>query len=65
VILDGEQQTSFNNWVLTLAQVNEINESNFDQMRPFAPRSGWSWNQKRDRVERQIARLNKNNGYYI
>ncbi|MDC5841937.1 LysM peptidoglycan-binding domain-containing protein [Vibrio europaeus] len=64
-ILDGEQQTSFNNWVLTLAKINEINENNFAQMRPFEPRSGWSWNQKRDRVERQIARLNKNNGYYI
>ncbi|TMX44574.1 LysM domain-containing protein, partial [Vibrio sp. Hep-1b-8] len=64
-ILDGEQQTSFNNWVLKLAQVKEINESNFAQMRPFAPRSGWSWRQKRERVERQIARLNKNNGYYI
>ncbi|MGD8232749.1 LysM peptidoglycan-binding domain-containing protein, partial [Vibrio sp. TRT 1302] len=64
-ILDGEQQTSFNNWVLKLAQVNEINESNFAQMRPFSPRSGWSWSQKRERVERQIARLNKNNGYYI
>ncbi|MEF1257244.1 hypothetical protein QTN95_20765, partial [Vibrio sp. M260112] len=64
-ILDGEQQTSFNNWVLKLAQVKEINESNFAQMPPFAPRSGWSWRQKRETVERQIARLNKNNGYYI
>ncbi|MGY5540766.1 LysM peptidoglycan-binding domain-containing protein, partial [Vibrio brasiliensis] len=64
-ILDGEQQISFNNWVLKLAQVKEINESNFAQMRPFAPRSGWSWRQKRETVERQIAHLNKNNGYYI
>ncbi|MEF1286114.1 LysM domain-containing protein, partial [Vibrio sp. M250220] len=64
-ILDGEQQTSFNNWVLKLAQVKEINEANFAQMHPFAPRSGWSWRQKRETVERQIAHLNKNNGYYI
>lgn len=64
-ILDGEQQTSFNNWVLTLAQVNEINESNFAQMRPFAPRSGNAWSQKREIVERQIARLHNSNGYYI
>lgn len=64
-ILDGEQQRSFNDWVLKLAQDNEINESNIAQMRPFAPRSGNAWSQKRAIVERQIARLNNGNGYYI
>ncbi|WP_417698688.1 hypothetical protein [Psychromonas sp.] len=64
-ILDGEQQRSFNAWVYLLAQENEIDESNFANMRPYTPRTGHAWVNKKNIVEQQIAQLNNNNGYYI
>ncbi|EKO3930703.1 LysM peptidoglycan-binding domain-containing protein [Vibrio fluvialis] len=63
-ILDGEQQRSFNAWVYLLAQENEIDESNFAKMRPYTPRTGHAWMNKKAIVEQQVAQLNNNNGQY-
>lgn len=65
-ILDGEQQDSFNRWVLTLAQDDKITANNFAQMTPFPPRQGKAFQDKYPLIETQIAQLNNSNGeFYV
>ncbi|NAW63642.1 hypothetical protein [Photobacterium halotolerans] len=53
-ILDGNQQSAFNEWVMTLMETNTVSHMN---KAPFSPRQGQAFHQKRSEVEQQVAML--------
>ncbi|MBV7264518.1 LysM peptidoglycan-binding domain-containing protein [Photobacterium sp. WH24] len=53
-ILDGSQQSAFNEWVMTLMETNTV--ADMDKT-PFTPRQGQAFYQKRSEVEQQVAML--------
>lgn len=60
-LLDGKQQTQFNNWVATLAETNSADKV---AGAPFTPYDNSAFTLKRERVQQQYASLFGSHGSY-